>query len=228
MVFNDRVLFLHIGKTGGMSCSEFLLRFLERPVWNCHGEASAELQRLQLTDVDAAMGINRHCTLAAASRFLEANFQRQLSSFEKIIAVFRHPYSLEYSWYQHLRKPLIRARRQDDERLLKLAEGDFESFVRNADHHRPGLTQEKYVLLEDTIPANVDIIRFESLSEDFPRAVAKFLDKRKYSFASGSSLFPKINSTHYDKDLEQVLTQPIRAAIRAKHAYLFTTGFYDP
>lgn len=226
MVFNDRVLFLHIGKTGGMSCSEFLLRFLERPVWNCHRDAPTELERLQVDDVHAVTGINRHCTLAAASRFLEANFHRQVNSFEKVIAVFRHPYSLEYSWYQHLRKPLIRARRQENKALLELAAGDFETFVINADHHRPGLTQEKYVLLDGATPANVAIVRFESLARDFPRTVATFLDQKRC--ASASPVFPKINSSRYDGNLEQVLTGSVRAAIRAKHSHLFTSGFYAP
>ncbi len=32
MIFSDGFLFIHIGKTGGMSCSQFLLNNLKTPV----------------------------------------------------------------------------------------------------------------------------------------------------------------------------------------------------
>ena len=234
-------MFIHIGKTGGMSCSHYLLRNLQRPVLNCHREARQECEKLALRDVTPVTSVNRHCTLAAAQQLLATQFGRSIEQLIRIVAVFRHPYSLEYSWYQHLRKPRKRKRRESQRALLALAAGDFETFVRKSDHHRPGLSQEKYLMIDGVMPENVKIVRFESLESDFPASVAPFLNggvapgKGTNSNTAATSntattelRFPRVNSSHYDRPAAQVLSPAAREAIQEKHAYLFQSGFYEP
>ncbi|MEM6606528.1 MAG: hypothetical protein AAF671_12260 [Pseudomonadota bacterium] len=224
MIFSERLLFIHIGKTGGMSCSDYLLRSLTGPVWNCHQEADHDQSRLSRKDITSVAGLNRHCTLEAASRFLKENFDRRLEDFDKIVAVFRHPYSLEYSWYRHLQKPDVRERRRAQGELLELAQGDFEEFVRGSGYHRRGLTQERYVQIGGHMPPNVSIVRFENLGAEFLEQVRTFTDVEESN--QGDARFPLLNSTVYEVELDSVLTSSVKSAIQSKHPFVFETGFY--
>jgi hypothetical protein len=218
VIFNDDLLFIHIGKTGGMSCSEYLLRHLRRPVFSVHGESEQELRRLGIDDVRAARGVHRHCTLSAALRYLGDEHGRTLADFAMVIAVFRHPVTLEYSLYRHLQKPAVRTRRRAEAQLLELAAGDFLTFVSKAGYHRPGLTQDAYVRIDGEIPDGVRIQRFESLARDFPRCVAPY--------TQGRGDFPHNNRSRYDVPLREQVGVAELEAIHAKHRFLFDSGFY--
>ena len=66
MIFNDRMMFIHIGKTGGSSCSDYLLHNLQGPAWNCHADADRELAPLGIEGMHPRTDIKRHCTLPEA------------------------------------------------------------------------------------------------------------------------------------------------------------------
>ena len=220
MICNDRLLFIHVGKNGGMSCTRYLLEHLRRPVLSVHAEAETELTQWGLRDIEARTGLNRHCTLAAALAFTRRELKKDLGDFEKIVAVFRHPVTHEYSFYQHLRKPEVIARRQRQQpHLVALAQGDFLSFIKGAGFHRPNLPQEAYVMVDGVIPDNVAIARFETLTTQFPKLVQPFTRNQT------PGPLPHSNRTLYTEP--PTFSNAELTAIYAKHRYLFDAGYYS-
>ncbi|SDX63632.1 sulfotransferase family 2 domain-containing protein [Marinobacter mobilis] len=223
MIFNDDVLFIHIGKTGGMSCSEFLLRNLSGTVYNCHKTALKECERKGIEGVICKEGIQRHCTLAEALDYLGSFTPKDIKSFKKIIAVIRHPYTLEYSFYNHLRKPIVQEQRRGNGQLelAEMAMGDFQTFINHAGYHRIDHPQEKFFLINGEVPENLHLVRFENLEEEFIDAVQPYLK------VDAELSFPKRNSSRPESGIEQVLTEEMRNSIYSKHKYMFDKGYYE-
>ena len=200
MIFNDDFIFIHIGKTGGMSCSDYLLHNLKPPVYNCHHNATADMKRLKKTGgIVPVPEIHRHCTLQEALDFIGQFNGKQLSDFTKVVAVIRHPYTLEYSFYKHLQKPPVRENRKDNKRLLELADGDFKTFVEKAQLHRKDHTQDTFFHVDNKIPSNLELVRFERLPVDFEKAVSPFLKRW------GKCAFPHYNRTKYSSGINREL-----------------------
>ena len=221
MIFNNDLIFIHIGKTGGMSCSIYLLNNLQPPVYNCHSDAFNETKKLKIDGIIPQSDIDRHCTLAEALQLIQELDGRQLKDFKKVVAVIRHPYTLEYSLYKHLQKPSVRRRRKSKKRLLELANGDFKTFVAKAGYHRDNLTQDDYFCLDGEIPNSVELIRFEQLTVAFPRAVSQFFRKEAVY------PFPHRNRTNYQIDINEMLTDEVKELIYQKHKYMFDSRLYS-
>jgi len=220
MIFNDEMIFIHNGKTGGTSCSNYLLKNLKRPVYNCNND-NPKAYKAELGDIIHQKGIARHCTLSEALTFINQLNGKQLKDFKKVVVVIRHPYTLEFSFYNHLKKKDIIKRRQEKSgKLLQLASGNFNDFIEKAGFHRPNHPQEAYFLVDNKIPANVELVRFEQLSTDFPKAVAEFISN------DASPEFPHANRTDYNLSLNAALTEEIRELIYQKHKFMFDSGLY--
>lgn len=223
MIFNEDLVFIHIGKTGGLSCARYLLRNLDRPVFSCHQHARLEMFRLGLRGVTPITSVNRHCSLTEALALIERTNGRGLADFQKVIAVIRHPYTLELSFYRHLQKARVRRRRRG-QKILELADGDFPTFVREAGYHRPGFTQEKFVEVDGQIPDSVELVRFEALEETFPAAVAPFAAK---SGSRNGARFPHRNASTSGRSPSALLTAEVRELIYHKHRFMFDSGLYE-
>jgi hypothetical protein len=221
MIFNNDLIFIHIGKTGGLSCSDYLLHNLQPPVYNCHHDAAAEVKRLKIDGVVPRPDISRHCTLTEALDYVARFSGKQLKDFAKVVAVIRHPYTLEYSFYSHLQKPRVRERRKEEARLLELAQGDFKTFVQEAGYHRKDHTQDDFVRLGAEIPNCVELVKFEQLPAAFPEAVSRFVKK-----ANVRSL-PHHNRTEYQSNLHEKLTDDVKELIHQKHKFMFDSGLYS-
>ncbi|HEY5646291.1 MAG TPA: hypothetical protein VIS76_10130 [Pseudomonadales bacterium] len=223
MVFNDELIFIHIGKTGGLSCARYLLRQLRAPVYDCHRHAQLEVLRLGLRGVTALTSVNRHCTLEEALALIEQTNGRRLEDFAKVIAVIRHPYTLELSFYKHLQKPRVRHRRRGQD-ILELADGDFATFVKESGYHRPGHPQEKFFRIDGQVPEQVELIRFEELAETFPLAVQPYLKKQRWW---RRATFPHKNATRYSPTESSLLTPEVKSLIYQKHRFMFDSGLYE-
>jgi hypothetical protein len=221
MIFNDDLIFIHIGKTGGMSCSAYLLDNLRPPVYNCHSAAASERDHSKNEGVVIRSDAFRHFNLAEALKYIEQFNGKQMSDFRKVVAVIRHPYTLEYSFYEHMQKPGAKASRRDDARLLELADGTFKDFVANAGYHRKDHTQDDFVRLNNGIPDRVELVRFEELSLAFPRAVAAFLRR------GATQRFPHVNRTAYQTDIRDALNDEVMELIYKKHRFMFDSGLYS-
>ncbi len=220
MIFNDRLMFIHIGKTGGSSCSDFLIHNLQGPAWNCHADADLELAPLAMEGMLSRTDIKRHCTLAEAATYVHALDGRRLSDFERIVAVIRDPYTLEYSHYHYMRLPAVREREKGNPALLERTSGDLLDFVRRAGYHRKDTPQEGYFLVDGGLPPNVRLVRYEQLEHEFREAVAPFLRP------DAAFPFPHANRTGYSSRVEEVITEEIEMLIYAKHRYMFDSGLY--
>ena len=221
MIFNNDLIFIHIGKTGGISCSDYLLHNLQPPVYNCHLEVVAEIKRLKIDGIVPKPDISRHCTLTEALDYIWRFNGKRLKDFAKVVAVIRHPYTLEHSFYNHLQKPRVRERRKKDARLLELAKGDFKTFVEKAGYHRKDHTQDDFVRLGTEIPICVELVRFEQLSVAFPEAVSRFIRKADVRH------FPHHNRTKYQSNLCKELTDDVKELIYQKHKFMFDSGLYS-
>ena len=221
MIFNEDIIFIHIGKTGGSSCAKYLLSNLKPPVYNCHTFAVEETSRINSNHIIALPNISRHCTLSEAILFINNYNGRVLSDFKKVIAVIRHPYTIEYSFYKHLQKPKARAKRSKNASLLELADGDFGTFIEKAGFHRHGTAQHDFFCVDNKIPDNLELVRFENLSEDFPRSVCDFVKKDiEYEF-------PHVNRTNYQSNDKKELSDKYKKMIYLKHKYMFDSGLYS-
>jgi hypothetical protein len=222
MIFNDQLMFIHIGKTGGSSCAEYLIHNLRGPAYDCHAEADRELAPLGIEGVYPLTQFRRrHATLAEAGEYVREFDGRMLAGFAKIVAVIRHPYTLEYSHYRYMQLPAVRERERHNPGLLERTSGDFRDFVARAGYHRANTRQEDYFLLDGAIPGNVELVRYEELAAAFPRAVDAFL-KPDAAFA-----FPHSNRTGYSTRVHAELTEEVEALIYRKHQYMFDSGLYE-
>lgn len=169
----------------------------------------------------AVTGVNQHCTLSGAPKHLQLAAGVGISDFRKILVVIRHPLSLEYSFYRHMQKPQVRERRKHNPELLRLADSCFSEFIRGAGYHREGLPQEAFFLVDGVIPPNVELIRFETLAQSFPKAV------QPYSKPGHTVDFPHANASQISTPLRELLTDEIRDLIYVKHRYMFDSGLYN-
>jgi len=222
VIFNDNVLFIHIGKTGGLSCSDYLLNNLQPPVYNCHADALRDAERYDSTEVIPVISVPRHAILAEAAAFTNDLKGMTLDMFKTIIAVVRNPYTLEHSYYQHLRKPRVRKRIMDsDPEILNLAAGDFGVFVERAGYHREDTRQEDFFTVDGEMPKNVTLLRFEDVRNSLPEAIAN------YRKAGPEFPFPHRNKSDYDNSLTELLTPEVEELIYQKHRYMFDSGIYQ-
>lgn len=221
MIFNNDLIFIHNGKTGGMSCSDYLLRNLRRPVFNCHRRAAEEVPHLHMEGIEAIVEIKRHCTLAESLAFISQFNGRTLSDFQRVVGVIRHPFTLEYSFYKHLQKPQVRERRKKNTELMRLADLDFKTFVKEAGYHRRNHPQEAFFSVDGEIPPQVELVKFEELSTAFPKAVAPFL------LSETTAEFPHHNRTAYESSVVAQFTDEVRELLYRKHQFMFDRGFYS-
>jgi len=221
MVFNNDLIFIHIGKTGGLSCSAYLINNLQPPVFNCHKEVFVAMKMLKVDSIIPRADIDRHCTLAEALEYIQKLNGKQLKDFKKVVAVIRHPYTLEYSFYKHLQKTAVRMRRKQNSRAIELANGDFKTFLAKAGYHRNNLTQDDYVRVDNQIPSCVELVRFEQLSAAFPKAVSPFIRK------GAMYPFPHFNCTKYQAKIRKELTDEVKELIYQKHKFMFDSGLYS-
>lgn len=222
MVISQDMVFIHIAKTGGMSCADFLLKHLRPPLYNCFIPAIKKPKITSLPGVTTVTDLGRHIPLREAAPHVQRLTGKSIREVDKILAIIRHPFTLEYSYFRHLQRPFIAKQRQKGSpELVKLAQGDFKTFVKEAGYLRPGSPQEDYFLIDGERPDNLQLIRFEELSSTFPAAV------KDYLVARCESEFPALNASGPSTELQSLLDEETRELIYKKHRYMFDEGYYS-
>ncbi|MGH6877774.1 MAG: sulfotransferase domain-containing protein [Rhizomicrobium sp.] len=239
MLFNDRLLFLHVPKTGGTSVTSWLIGNLRGSV-----TVTEPPDRLPASDRISAMarmkfGVRRlrrqlslswrpqvrrlagmrHETLGEASETL-ARLGRRLEDFEAIVAVIRNPYDLEVSRFHFFGRGHLGVKGLAHEYAEELAlAGDFAAFARKAAYHGrlPGRIEDWFEI-DGRMPANLRILRFENLEADLRRVLAPL--------CPDASPLPRLNASAH-APYKDYITLEIEKAIYEKYRWPFDRGFYD-
>ena len=209
MIYNDRFLFLHVPKTGGMAISDALLQSLQDPVRYVVPEGHAKETKYGESIITG----KRHETLKGARQFFkQAGQPDRLDQFECILAMVRDPYDIEISRFHYLQKGHLwdKGPAQD----LAMA-GDFDTFVINSTWW---FKIEDFFLLDGKIPQNLSIVRFENFTAQIPARFARF-------FKSPLSFSPQNRSTR--DNAKEYINSRNEIFIYKKYRWLFDKGFYD-
>jgi hypothetical protein len=240
MIWNDRILFIHAPKTGGMSITKMLLESLYGHVVitghigleGAEGEKLKKIGRTlrnklrkkllkRLCPKEAAgIGITyvpgkRHETLNDAESILNWR-NRSVDSFETVFSVMRNPYDLELSRYAYLRK----GHPWDEGVAQSLAlKGNFKEYLRTAPFLGKSPPRvDLYYHLRNNLIDNLVLLRFERLAKDVERYMSPYL-------MDGYVLPHENRSEHvayrdkYDAECEELCFQ--------RHRWFFEKGFYE-
>jgi hypothetical protein len=239
MLLTDRLLFLHVPKTGGTSVTSFLIRNLpgritltepadippptvdlplpaRMKLW--FRQCRRQLGLLRHPRLRRIAG-QRHETLRQAFEALE-RLGRNLAEFETILAVIRNPYDLEVSRFHFFRRGHLGIRGLAHEYAEELAlSGDFAAFAARAAYHGqlPGRIEDWFEIAGKK-PPNLRILRFETLESELSEALAPF--------CRNLSPLPRLNASSH-APYREYLTPAIEEAIYNKYRWLFDRGFYS-
>lgn len=212
MIVNERVLFVHVPKTGGMAVTTYLLGILPRPVWYTHPDHDSRLD----DGVIQRPGI-RHETLAEAFD-IAAEQGIDADRLPLVFGVLRNPYAMEVSRFAYLQKG--HAWDAGPNQNLALA-GDFTAFaLHSTDHGGTTRPISAYFEIDGRIPDRMTILRHESLHDDLPRA----LRAAGIDVPPAATLAAENESRH--GPWQDYYTRPSEAAVHARYRWVFDHGFY--
>lgn len=238
MLFNDRVLFLHVPKAAGTSATSFLIRNLGGPVTLTEPQdrpnasdriPPAARMKLTFRRLRRQLGLwrrpsvriisgSRHENLEEACAAL-ATLGRKLEEFESIAAIIRNPYDLEVSRYHFFRRGHMGVQGLAHELAEELAlAGDFAAFAKHAPYHGrlPGQIQDWFEI-DRRMPANMRVIRFENLEHELTAMISPL--------ASIHAHLPRLNTSAHGP-YASYLTREIEDAIYRKFRWPFDRGYY--
>jgi len=238
MLFSERLLFIHVPKTAGMSVEKFLIDNVADAMTVTDGQGLPNPAIRLPAFVKFKLGLkrflagatawnrasvktvegSRHVRLKDAQKVL-APFGRKLADFDSIIAVVRNPYDLEVSRYHFLRLGFhgVRGLAQNVEQEIALS-GDFERFAAEAPYHgRLPAGIEDWYEIDGKMPENMRIVRFEALEEELNKVVGEL-----YPI---SARLRRLNATAH-APYPSFLSQKSEAGIYRKYRWLFDRQFY--
>lgn len=213
MILSERVLFVHVPKTGGMAVTRYLLQVLPRPVWYTHPDRDSTLDEgvIQLEGI-------RHETLAEAFA-IAARQGIDAAGLPLMIGVIRNPYALEVSRFAYLQNGHAwdAGHNQD----LALA-GDFTAFAtQSTDHAGSQRPIEGFFEIDGRIPSAMRILRQESLTADLPRV----LREAGVAVPDDAAVAPENESRH--GPWLDYYTRAAAEAVNDRYRWVFDRGFYE-
>lgn len=217
MLFNQEVLFIHLGKTGGMSVSDYMRKTLHYPVF----EVVSEIEYEQLKNKNNRFFIfgNRHANLTEAIEIVsKAGLSHQ--DFKLIFVIVRNPVEIELSHYKHLHKERVIARLEKhpeiDRGRLAASKLSFDNFAQTHITHFQG-DLSLFFTTKGKVPENLKIIRFENLEVEVPNILKPFQCRI-------------IPFPHKNKSDETMAVSSLSLAalqnIRKKYSWIYDQGFY--
>lgn len=214
MILGERLLFLHVPKTGGMALTRYLLDILPRPVWYSHPNPGATPHE-GVTQIEGL----RHETLREAFA-LAARLGIDPERLPLVFGVIRNPYELEVSRFAYLQKghPWDAGPNQ----ALALA-GDFTAFATGStDHGGHERPIHSYFEIDGRIPANLRILRHESLATDLPRVLREAgID------VPAKAAMPVVNASRHGT-WREYYTRAAAAKVNERYRWIFDHGYYEP
>jgi hypothetical protein len=216
MVFNQNVLFIHLGKTGGMSVTDYLCNTLKPPVY--HVLPQSHLENSKPLGYEQRIPGNRHGSLSVAQEII-ATYNLKLADFNLIFVIARNPFDLDFSYFKHLRKPHVFKRLSENPKnknLLDAAMGNYEAFTQRDFVHYIGMLSA-FFEIDGKRPENLQIVKFEELATKVPELVRPYV--------VNDYTFPHRNKSSDNSVQPQKLSIKAIAAIKHKYYYLFQ-NFY--
>lgn len=216
MVFNKDVLFIHLGKTGGMSVTDYLCNTLKPPVY--HVLPQSHLENSKPLGYEQRIPGNRHGSLSVAQEII-APFNLKLSDFKLIFVVVRNPFDLHFSYFKHLQQPHIRKRLGNNtksKKRLDAAMGEYDDFAQKPFVHYNG-DLAAFFEIEGRRPDNLQIVNFEELNTKIPELIRPF--------SVNDYPFPHRNKSKASIEQPQKMSEKSIAAIKHKYFYIFK-NFY--
>jgi tetratricopeptide (TPR) repeat protein len=211
MIFSDRLLFLHVPKTGGSSVVRYLLEVLPKPAYySLPADHGATLP----PGVTRFEGI-AHETLADARVVLEGR-GRRLEGVPVVIACVRNPYELEVSRYSFLRRDLNSYNHGPQQAVALLS--DFELFAICSRPHgqRP---LETYFVLDGVVPPNLHVVRLENVDQELRECLAAA------GVDASETRVPHHNRSEH-AHFRQYYTGAAEQAVYEKYKWVFDAGLY--
>jgi hypothetical protein len=236
MLFNDKLLFLHVPKAAGTSVTSYLIHSLAGPITFTEPLKRLSPQMPIGTQVTLALKRlrhelsllfrprlrrivgTRHENLGQASEAL-ARLGRKLDDFEMVLVVIRNPYDLEVSRFHYLRRGHLGVPGLADTAAEKLAlAGDFAAFADRAPYHGrlPGRIEDWFEI-DGQVPSNLRVLRFETLEQNLRQVLSPFCRKH--------SQLPRLNASEH-RPYAHYLSSGIEDAIYRKYRWAFDRGFY--
>lgn len=214
MIFNQDLLFLHVPKTGGMAVTDKLLEILPKPIYYALPKDSQDKFH-QPPQIFATAG-KRHGNLQDAREWV-GQYDKNLSSFKKIVATIRNPYAMEVSRYFYLRKGFA----WDKGKAQQIAlDSDFETFALASPYFGRQLSGiEDYFCIDGVTPANLATIKQEQLQSDLAEILAEL------NLTLDTPILQKNKTKH--REYQHYLTSKAEEAIYQRYQWLFDAGFYQ-
>lgn len=208
MLLNKDILFVHIPKTAGTSIRDILRQVLPKPV------LCAEMSFKDIGIGFADKHINLTQCFEVARFFGYFNFQ-------KIIAVFRNPYTMEVSLYNHLCREYKNGLRLPSAIAAHNSQS-FEDYILNSNTHYEWGSYQQYVTDKNGIvPNNLVIIKME---EDLGQALSKVLREVNISW---DGVLPQLNSHPEEINCSEMYTSELKEVIYNKHQWVFDNKYYE-
>ena len=216
MVYNKDVLFIHLGKTGGMSVTKYLCNVLKPPVYGVVEKNYLKIGKPMGYEILKVF--KRHASLVEAREFLKS-FGIDISDFKLVFSVVRNPIDIEFSYFQHLRKEKVIKLLKPTEfnkKKIEAAKGTFNEFAKHNYTHFTGNLKD-FFELNGEIPDNMKILRFDNLEEELKNALDPFII-HQYPI-------PHQNKSE-EKGLNKSLSDEVILNIRKKYSWIYEKGFY--
>jgi len=216
MIFNNEVLFIHLGKTGGMSVASYLCQVLAPPVISVSPFFN---DKTKPEGFEILVKGKRHGNFIHAKETL-LKYGMKLEDFKLIFIVVRNPEDLEFSYYKHLKKPSVikrKSKSKNGKKALFFAEKSFNDFALSPITHFDGELKD-YFEIEGEKLANFKVIKFENLVEEVVTAIKPFSIKPEVEF-------PHKNKSKDESEKEELLPNSIEN-LKQKFSYFYEKGFY--
>lgn len=216
MVFNRDILFIHLGKTGGISVANYLCRVLKPPVVSV--VRFNEIDQLKQIGHEIMIPWKRHANLVEAATYLKEK-NLLIEDFKMIMIVIRDPVDLDFSYYKHLRTPRYikkLSHKPVNREKLEAAQKEYPYFAGKPFTHFRGELKD-FFEIDGQIPENMKIVRFENLTEEITDIV------KPYAIADVD--FPHRNKSPENIERPPLTPQAIKSIFN-KYQWIYEHSFY--
>jgi len=212
VIFNHELLYLHVPKTAGKSLALALLQTIDRPIRCLLPPGTEKMLRetVDMTDVTVERSSGHEGMFRAAKVLAEE--QRAVDDMKMVLVAIRSPYDLLVSNYHFMRQNYETNRGKDNFEIAHRS--DFEAYAAEV-RFAP---IDRWFVLGDRIPANLRLIRYESLQQEFAAAMV--------DLGYEPPALERVNPSDHEHFLEY-MTPRSEQSIYEKFKYLFDNGYYE-